>query len=355
MMQRTYAVAALVAVPTLLALSLPREEIRFSPGEGLVLSKTFETTADMSLNEMDMLMNGEPAPMNIEMEMNTSISNTIEVTDSYLAMADGQPKRLMRKFESVDNLSEMSVSSMMTGDASESVEATSELVGLGVVFTWDAEAGEYSVAFDEDSEGDDDLLEGLVEDMDLRSLLPRGDVAVGDSWDVDPEAMVHVLSPGGDLKILPDEDTMAEMGGMPGPNAGMNMNDMLGDVTGDVTATFEGIREIDGRKLAAISVEVDIEATNDLTEMMREMFEEMEVPGAEMEIESVDIEMAMTGTGTLLWDLEGGYFAEFTLSSDMDMTMDQAMGISAPQGEMSMEQSMSFTSSNSMEYSAEAL
>ena len=355
-MQRTYALAALAAVPTLLAVTLPRESISFAPREGLVLAKTFESTAEMSLDEMDMLMNGEPMPMEIEMEMTNSISSTIEVVDTYLAVGDGRPTRLLRKFESADSSSEMSASSMMTGEMSATVDATTELVGLGVVYTWDAEAGEYTVAFDEDSDGDEELLEDLAEDMDLRALLPSGDVAVGDSWEIDPESMVDVLSPGGDLKVLPDEDALEEMGGMPAGGPGMNMREMLGDITGDVTGTLDSIREEDGRRLAVIVIEVDIEATNDLTEMVREALEEMEVPmGGQMEIESVDVEMSLAGEGTLLWDLAGGHFVEFNLSAGMDFTMDQAMALSGPQGDMTMEQAMGFTSDTSLVYTAEAL
>ncbi len=45
-----------------------------------------------------------------------------------------------------------------------------------MVFTWDPEVGEYGRAWPEDEEHDDELLEGLWEDMDLRTLLPRESV-----------------------------------------------------------------------------------------------------------------------------------------------------------------------------------
>lgn len=354
MLRRTYAVAALAAVPALLALSTPRETIRFAPREGLVLAKTFETNAEMVLDEMEMLMNGEPAPIPTEMDLTVSSVRSIEVVDTYVSVADGRVGKLARKFTALGDTSEMAMSMMVIGDQEMSVEGESELTGQGVHFTWNADDEGYDVSFDDESDGDEELLENLREDMDLRSLLPPGDVSVGDTWSIDPEAMVDVLSPGGDLAIVPDEDAMEDMGGMGGGNTGMNLGDMLGDISGEVTGTLTAIR--DGN-VAVITIELEIESTNDLTESIREMMADSETPaGVEaMEIESVDVELSMEGEGVLLWSIDGGHFLEFTLSSSLDSTMDQAMSIEVPGQSMSMEQAMIFTSTAELTYTAEAL
>ena len=61
-----------------------------------------------------------------------------------------------------------------------------------------------SIEFEEGDTGDTEHLEGLVEDMDLRVLLPDQEVDPDDSWELEPADMAHVFRPGGELWILPE-------------------------------------------------------------------------------------------------------------------------------------------------------
>jgi hypothetical protein len=352
MLQRTYAVAAIAAVPALISLAAPRETVRFSPSQDLSLEKTFSIETEMVLDEMDMLMNGNPLPMDMQMDMTVSSARTINVIDTYRGrIEDGQPTKLHRSFVELSEVADMSMSAMMMEPQEMSMEMGSELEGLGVTFT--LSDGEYEVAFDDESDGDDELLEGLAEDMDLRALLPAGEVAVGDEWRIDTTSLADVLAPGGDLTILPSDSEMEEMGGMMPGGVGMDMRQMLGEVDGEATATLTAV---EGSR-ATITVAIEIEAFNDLSEMVREMMDDAEMPEevGSMEIESVDIELSLEAEGTLVWDLEAGHFVEFNLSSSMEVTMDQAMSMEAQGQSMSMEQSMVFSSTSESNYTAEAL
>ena len=50
-----------------------------------------------------------------------------------------------------------------------------------------------------------ELLKGLNEDMDLRALLPKDEVKVGDEWDIEVSGLASVIAPGGERKIKPEE------------------------------------------------------------------------------------------------------------------------------------------------------
>lgn len=342
-----------LGAPVLLGLAIPRETVSFAPAEGLLLKKSFETTTEMNLEEMDMLMNGEPLPFEMDMDISITTEQSVVVFDSYGAILEGRPAKLTRTFDTLSSNSVSAMSSSMMGDEDVEAIGASELEGATVVFTWNADEGVYRVAFAEDSDGDEELLDELTEDMDLRSLLPPGDVAEGESWSIDPAAMLHVLAPGGNLAIVPED---VEMGGMALPGgSGMDFNSMLGELDGEVSGKLVGIREVDGVKLAVIELTVEVESTNDLTEMIRTMLEDAELPpeAGNMEVESVDVELSIEGEGELLWNLTHGHFAELNLSTEMQSTMDQAMTMSMGSDSMTMEQSMVFSATGNLAYTAE--
>lgn len=278
-----------------------------------------------------------------EMEMSVSVVNEIEVTDEYVSVRDGMPRMLERTFDSLASDTEMAMEIDMMGQIqSEEVptSASSDLEGVTVTFEWDGDEQEYVPGFSE-GEGDEELLENLMEDMDFRSLLPDGEVDVDDEWEVDLAAFTAVLAPGGDLKLVPEDmDT-----GMMGMNSNFgSFSDWVGDgVEGEVLATFRGTRESeDGASVGVIEVVVEIESAVDLTDMVLEAMDEAELPPEvqDMEIDHMDLEITIEAEGTLLWDLEEGRAESFELSGDFEFTMDMGMAISAQGMEMEMEQVM---------------
>lgn len=276
-----------------------------------------------------------------EMELNVTVVNEYEITDEYVSVQDGMPREIERSFDSLTMDTEMAMEIDMMGQIqSEEIpmSATSELEGTTVTFKWDADEEEYVVSFT-DGEGDEDLLEGLTADMDLRSLLPDGEVDVDDEWEVDISAFSAVLAPSGNLKLLP-ENVDAGMMGM-NSNFGSMSDWFQEEVSGEVTATFRGTRESeDGTPLGVIEVVIEIENAVDMTDMILEAMEEAELPPEvqDMEIDHMDIEVAVEAEGTLLWNLEEGRAQSFSLSGDFEFTMDMGMAISAQGMEMDMEQ-----------------
>lgn len=325
------------------------DKIAFTPAEGVTVTKTFLTTTSMEVDDMTMLMNGGPGPMQ-EMEMTMDMTQTVTVTDEYISMADGQPKKLARTFDVISSDLEMDINA--AGQAqSPSGAGTSPLQDSTVVFTWNAENEEYDVAFAEGEEGDADLVEGLTEDMDLRGLLPKGELAEGDSYEIDLANFSNILAPGGNLSLEMEVD--GEMSG-----AGMDP-EMMTDFSkffeemleGDASGKYVGTRDVDGVKVAVIEIEVEINASADMSELAAESMGEGEVPeGVEMSIDRMDVELVYTGSGELLWNMAKGVVHSFEIDAEMEMNTDMAMAVSMGGNEMeiTMEMMMSGSVKNSV-------
>ncbi|QDV08888.1 hypothetical protein Poly30_44430 [Planctomycetes bacterium Poly30] len=320
------------------------DKIAFTPAEGVTVTKTFTTTTTMEMDDMTALMNGGPSPMP-EMEMSMEMAQSVTVTDEYVSMADGKPKKLARTFDAIGSDLEMEVNA--GGQAqSPNGSGSSPLEGSTVVFTWNAETEEYEIAFAEGEEGDVDLLEGLKENMDLRGLLPKEELAEGDAYDIDLSAFVDILSPGGNLKLEMEIDGEAAGSGMD-PEMMTDFSKFFEDLLeGSATGKYVGTRDVDGVKVAVIELNVEIDASADMAELAAESMGDEMPEGIEMSIDHVDVEMSYSGTGELLWNMSKGVIHSFEMNADMEMNMD--MGMNMAMGGQEMEISMEMAMSGSV-------
>lgn len=351
MMRTATALTAALAIPTLLAFSSNKaDKIAFAPKEGSTVVKTFTMTTSMELDDMSMSMNGEPSPMAPDIEMGMEIVNTIQVTDQYGAVSDGKPAKLTRTFDTIGAEMEMDVAVNMMGNEetqSPNGSGSSELEGSTVEFVWDGDAGEYKIDFAEGEEGDADLLEALTEDMDLRGFLPSDELAEGESYDIELAALIDVLAPGGDLKLEMEVD--GQEAGMGGPDPAMMSDfraffeDML---EGKATGKYVGTRDIDGVTVAVIELEIEIEASADMSDMAADMMGGEELP-AEMSIDRLDVNMTYEGGGELHWNMAAGRVHGMDMKADISVSMDMAMAMDM--GGQSMDLGMEMAMSGSVE------
>lgn len=338
---------ALTALATsgLLAFALPADEVTFAPSEGTSITKTFTSESVFALDDMEMTMGGQSPPGMPEMEMEMTLESSIQVTDEYASVDGGQVLELVRSFDTVGQEMSMEMSLEVAGESHPqdgSGSGSSSLEGTAVRFTWDADDEAYVPAFEGD-DGDEDLLEGLVEDMDLRTLLPDGPVSEGDEWDVELVALADILAPGGNLAVDVEMDGQAGLGGGPDPQMISNMRELLADLLeGDFTATYQGTKEVDGITVGVIALAVEIESARDMSEMMEEGMSESEMP-FEVELTRADAEFTFEGEGTMLWNLAGGHIHSFDLSGDTSIAMDMAMAIPGQGIEMETSMEMSGT------------
>lgn len=318
---------ALLLSPALFALEPAATRIKFAPSDGSSLTKTFENKASLTLDSYTMTGAGA-AP---DMEMTLTTSQKVTVTDEYVTVKDGAPKKLERTFDELGGDSSMSMKMSVMGqehENSQNMRMKSELAGKKVVFTWNAEKSEYEKAFDPEEEKVD-LLKDLAEDMDFRALLPEGEVKEGDTWTPAVSDVRYVFSPGGTLAMTPENSDDASM--KMGADELSSLSSAIGEkLEGEVTAKLTGVKDVDGVSCATIHVTFNVHTSSDMTEQARKMIEKGELPpGVEsLEIDHLDLEFKFEGEGDLVWDIAGGHFKSFELSGQSSIKSEQAMKLS---------------------------
>lgn len=311
------AVFGLVALPALLALKPVADSLSFHPDEGSSLEKTFGLSLELNLEDATMLVDGnDMGGMILNQFPGVEAKVTTVVQDTYEKMGEGRPLDLVRLFESM----------MVEYDAGEQsgTESNDDLEGVKVRFTWDDEDGSYRVSAEDDAAVDEEVLNGLGEDMDLRGLLPGDDVSEGDTWELEGDAIWSVLMPGMDLGNMM---ASAEVPEEAQPIMSF-LEDELGNLMSDFTFSceYKGQREEDGVTVGVVAVTLELTHSIDLIPMIKEMLSAQEVP-VDVNVEYADVELEMSGQGEMTWNLEGGHVHAFDLDTDASLYLDSAASV----------------------------
>jgi hypothetical protein len=323
----------------------PGDSLAFRPKAGTKVSRAWSIKQEQTLDEMNMSMNGQPFPMDLQMDMDMTTENTIEVSDEIVAAADGKITELRRTFDKLGSASSfaMEMAQMPEGGMEQSTTGASALQGKTVTFKWDAEQGAYETSYHE-SEGEADLIANLDIDMDLAALVPGKDAAAGDTWEIDVKALKPLLMPGGDVGIRPEDPNAAGGGMMPGMDSMGDLNDLVGDLLeGTATAEYAGMQEIEGGKYGVIKLKINIESSNDMADKLAEMAQEMPEGMGEMKVEHMDMEFALEAEGQVLWDVANGQIRMLTLSGKSKVGIDMGMAVSAQGQNMTIENQMAMS------------
>lgn len=311
--------------------------LRFEPEEGTSIEKTFTTEFDLELDDLSLIVSGQDLGAMIGVpSLQISGGTELVFTDEYGAVRGGRPARLVRSFDSLGSDTTFSVE-MMGEQQEEGGEATSPLEGQTVVFSWDEDSGEYVVTYDEDSGGDEDLLSGLDEDVDMRAMLPSGDVDVDDSWSFEPAILESLLMPSGNLGWETEdmgEADMAEFEEMMEQFSERAMAAASELMDGEGTATYRGKREVDGREVGVIELQFEVSSSVDFASLIQDLIETAVAEAGEdvpddldVYVEAADISVDVEAEGELLWDMGTGTPLSIQLSGDFSVALD--LGVSA--------------------------
>ncbi|MAB79878.1 MAG: hypothetical protein CMJ89_11045 [Planctomycetes bacterium] len=295
-MKTTLLLLAPFFLATTLATTGP--ELVFEPEEGTVLTRSFVATVDMDLVDYTATLDGDELELN-ELELKISSVETIEVTDELVGVEDNRPTEIVRTFD------ELTQEATVTANGEESEQlSTSALEGRSLRFEWDEDAEYYTIeTADENGDLDDETLEWLEEDMDLRAVLPEDEVEVGDSWEIDEGVYLPLMWPGG-LLDFSDEEEEEEV-----PDYRRELNqETIENLTGEGEATFENVREEGGVRVAVIRIDLEIETDASATES--------EGPA------DVDhgLDISRRIEGVILWDLDHGHLFSVELEAEVEMT-----------------------------------
>lgn len=293
---RLLACASLVLLP--LGASAPAaDELKFAPAKGLRLSKTYELEASLTSEPMRLIIDGSDHETGRAMPRR-EFSETISIAfvDEYVAVESGAIAELVREFGAIEKTHSAQVGD---GEARERNES-SALTGHKVRFArGDASAEPGANWVDEGA--DDELLERLALDADALGCLPKGAVSEGESWDVSVEDFRRLIEPGGDLQLAAegaqvDEDQRARA---------RALDDSM---QGEIEATYLGLRDEDGRKLAVIRIEAKVALRDE---------REVESPrggGPAQRVQEIELEYE----GELHWDAAAGHLAGYELHGEQN-------------------------------------
>lgn len=331
------------------------ETLRFSPAGAAELSKTFSATYDMTLEELSLLVDGQDiGEMLGQPEVDLTLTTGINLIDTYVASDARRPLKLLRRFDA-GNMA-MDVSAAMAGESQEdSQETASSLNGLQVVYTWNPETESYDLAFAEDQAGDASLLEGLVEETDMRSVLPREEVSVDDTWEFNvADLLMQTSAPAGDLHFeFEGAEDSDEMEAILGPL--MEEFGQLGEqlMAGVGKATYKGLIEQDGLKLGSIELELKIDNTVDVSALLGRIVEEVlaEQEGVPEDVafdfSAANISVSVEGTGILLWNPATGLPHSCNLDGEASFGLELGASVSAEGESQSFDVKLAFSGSMS--------
>ncbi|MEX1023733.1 MAG: hypothetical protein WD226_01535 [Planctomycetota bacterium] len=295
-------------------LLLPAAELTFAPDAGLVLTKHFATRASTVTDASDFMIGDQPLPF--ELGMRSTREFELGVTDTYAASGDGRPQQLERTYDRIiveRTHQDVPDSIRVTGDG----ERTAPLEGHTVHFRFDADTEEYARSFaDADESAQKDWLDDLAEDLDLRALLPEGEVGVDDTWSLEPEALASVLAPGGSFTWGGDSDDDEDDDHLRLVLPGFAPEQLFDALEGDATATLTSLEG----DLATITLDFDLEAEADLIDHFTDRLgDEGET---QREFEDAEATLLLAGTATLVWNTARHTFESFHLEADLETSLD---------------------------------
>jgi len=287
------------------------EGLRFGPEEGSSVSKSFEVRGSVELDNLSVTFNGEEADasaMGMPSDLGLEFGYDIGCVDSYEELGEGEPARplvLVRAFDEASGYWE---------DQDGEGDSGSFIDGATVRFAWSDEAEAYERSFDDEG-GDDDVLEMLREDLDLRALLPPDGE---DEWEVGGEALLSVLAPGFDLGPLLES---ASDDGMP--------EELVTALRGvfenlSVECSFDGTTEEDGVELARFSFTSEIDETVALDAASMINGDEGD---QELDWERFDATLYLEIEGEGTWDGAAGHFRSLEVASEGGLEIDFGFGL----------------------------
>lgn len=313
----------------------PTAELAYRPDTKGAWVCTFEEANEFRLETMTQRLDGNeldgPVP-----DMSGTITRRVVVRDEGSEAKDGRMLVRRRTFEEL--AAESKVHLEVLGQSQDfAVELQSELEGHELAVTWDAKTEAYGFAFVEEEAPSAALLEGLLEDLDLRALLAEDAVEEGAAWELDLADQRALLAPGGALHLVPSEAPRAGGDVLDAYDivsvAALSLADVAQQLEGTLRVRWSETREDDEHHYAVLTLELDGRASADLSARVAAMAEAAELePRDDLRF---DVALDLEGRGELLWDLGAGHF--HTLELELEGVQEIELGFAQPWGEIEVE------------------
>jgi len=315
MLDRTFlaVTAAVLATPTV---DHPRNGYESAKIHALTWSESSQLELEdiaQSVNGVDMDL-GAPA-------MTISTERSVKIVDEYTSVEEGVLVERIRSFEELGGESSLELE-VMGETESHGLNLSSPLEGEAVICEWDADEERHIFQFDEGSDGEESLLEGLLSDAEFAAIPPDEGVEEGNSWTVDLAGQRSFFAPGGSFGWEPELDSDRYRLIEPWQMVAISMaslSDASQEVKGDLECTWSETREVDGARVAVITLELEAELMAEAAEELTRRAEAAELPSLEA---TCDISWSLEGKGQVLWDLDSGHFLSLELECDSEVEIE---------------------------------
>lgn len=323
---------SVATIAALVALAPPHADFPvYSVAADAVVERTYTSRTELESEPAVVYVDGEQVPTDKQGSLHLRVleERSMEVVDTIVSSADGRPTELVRAFGDFTSKGvETVVAKPAGGEETEKAierERVSPLVDRSVRFTWDAKSEEYARKLDgeakdpaksksDDGPDDEELLAGLQPDLEWLPLLADGPREKGASWSLDPKLLSRVQYPLGELHWF--------VAGQPRDPASRALNDQLDEnLTGEARATWEGVRDVDGRALGVFTIHAELSSKGEV---------EAETPSGP-ELRKVDAEVEYEGE--VRWDMAAGRIDSYELEGDMHTVLTSQRTLKGPKGE----------------------
>ena len=264
------------------------------------------TSLEMETTDFSMERDGEPVGGGFGGGGGALEERTVEQTFTVVAHSDGAPTKVQRAYETVKRTTTAEM-------GEETVEGGSEGPLQGVTLELTEEDGEVSAeVIDGDAPDNDAVLEGHSLTLALDALLPQGEVAEEDTFEIESDAVMKALGLDMENGYFPREERSEEAeggegrrggrrGGRGGAPGGSTFGN-LANVEWSGEGTFNGETEHEG--LTCLEFTLEFEAEGDLPE--RETSGRGRMPELGVASPAVENTISANIEGRLLFDAASG-------------------------------------------------
>lgn len=289
-------------------------ELRYGVAPGSVLRRELLAKHEVQLDGVSYTVAGQ-SPVRQDMPGWISSFVKVGVDDTLQEVADGFPRRLRRRWVDLGAQGTLQLTATPGRPKFEDrAVLTSPLRGRTVDFAWiDAESDWSRLWVRDDAE--EFWLADMRGDMDGLGLLPEGPVAPGAEWEISMETVRGLLAPGGNHLITPRTTNL--FGRTIEVGVGGDYAEVLGpDLAGSARAAFEGVREVDGERMAVLRLSVTgLRSICDRTDLWR-----LSAPAEEKNevahLVSTLLEYTLEARGEALWSLDRNHLRSVTLAGE---------------------------------------
>jgi hypothetical protein len=289
-------------------------ELRYDVAPGSVLRRDLLVKHEIQLDGVTFTRAGE-SPVRQDMPGWTSTFVKVTVDDTIGEVSGGLPRKLRRTWVDLGAQGTLQLAAAPGRPKFEDrAVLSSPLRERRVDFTWIEDESAWARLWVRD-DAEEFWLAEMRGDMDALGLLPAAAVAPGDEWELSMETVRSLLAPGGNHLITPRTTNL--FGRTMEVGIGGDLSEVLGpDLAGSARATFEGLREVDGERVAVLRLSVEgLRSINDRTDLWR-----LSAPAEERNevahLVSTLIEYGLDARGEALWSLERGHLHSLTLAGE---------------------------------------